>query len=107
MDNLMMELFKLETLNSDRARDIVKAYATEHNQDPILETPITEGCCKIPTCPIPRQTKLDKGTVIIEAFLPTMYLKTARKSMVCRFYLQGSCTRLNCPYIHPPRNENE
>ncbi|ESU45088.1 Protein phosphatase 2C [Giardia duodenalis assemblage B] len=106
MDDLMVKLFALETLNSDYARAIVKEYAIEHSHDPILEPPVTEGRCQIPTCPIPRQTKLDKGTVIIEAFLPTMYLKTARKSMVCRFYLQGSCTRINCPYIHPPRHSD-
>lgn len=61
MDDLMVSLMKLETLNSNYARSIVKDYAVEHSQDPILEPPSLKVAVRYPHALYPARQSWTKA----------------------------------------------
>lgn len=99
MDDLMMKLFALPDIT--QGEELINNYA---KGQPSSQSPFIDSSqCQLPNLPISRATKLDRGTVLIEAFMQTLHFQTSRSKLVCKFYLAGSCKRENCPYLHPPQ----
>ncbi|TNJ28089.1 hypothetical protein GMRT_15153 [Giardia muris] len=100
MDDLMMQLFTLPDIS--QGEELVQEYARK--QVPPQTPFIDSSHCQLPNLPISRATKLDRGAVLVEAFMRTLHFQTSRSKLICKFYLAGSCKRENCPYLHPPRD---